>query len=212
MTKKKTIQEQKSTVAIDWAGINKRVEDTQKLIERGFKPSPKEKQRILKERSKSLAREHESEETTGTTLRVVEFLLAQEMYGIELEYIREIFPFKHITPLPCTPPFVLGIVNLRGQILSVIDIKKFFGLPEKGITDIDKIMIISTDDMELGILAERITGERTIPLSEVQPSLPTLTGIREEYLKGVTGDQLIILDALKILSDKKIVIQEEVEK
>lgn len=49
------------------------------------------------------------------------------------EYVREIYPLKEFTPIPCTPPFVLGIINVRGQILSVIDIKKFFDLPEKGL-------------------------------------------------------------------------------
>lgn len=63
--------------------------------------------------------------------------------------------------------------------------------------------------MEVGILADTIHGVRRIPLGDLQPSLPTLTGVRAEYLKGITGGRLIVLDADKLLSDPKNVVQEE---
>ena len=118
---------------------------------------------------------------------------------------------KELTPLPGTPPFVLGLINVRGQILSVIDIKKFFQLPEKGLTDLNKVIIVHTDKMELGILADAILGVRSIPLQEIQTSLPTLTGIRADFLRGVTKEPLVVLDGEKILSDRKIIVHEEVE-
>jgi purine-binding chemotaxis protein CheW len=125
--------------------------------------------------------------------------------------VREIYPLKEFTPIPCTPPFVLGIVNVRGQILSVIDIKKFFDLPEKGLADLNAVIILHSESMEFGILADVIMGVRNIVASELQTSLPTLTGIREEYLKGITKEQTAILDAEKLLSDKSIVVHELVE-
>src|SRR3990172_4176155 len=154
---------------------------------------------ILKARAKALAREGKDKEAPEESIEVVEFLLAYERYGIESSYVREVYPLKELTPLPCTPPFVLGIINVRGQILSVIDIKKFFDLPEKGLTNLNKAIILHNDNMELGILADIILGVRSIPLEEIQPSLPTLTGIREEYLKGVTRWRVVILDAEKLL-------------
>ena len=141
----------------------------------------------------------------------MEFLLAYEKYGIESSYVREVYSLKELTPLPCTPLFVLGIINVRGQILSVIDIKKFFDLPEKGLADLNKVIILHSDSMEFGILADVMLGVRNVLLSELQPSLPTLTGIRQEYLKGITAERVVILDAEKLLSDKQIIIHEEVE-
>ena len=140
----------------------------------------------------------------------MEFLLAYEKYGIESSYVREVYPMKELTPLPCTPPFILGIINVRGQIISVIDIKKFFDLPDKGLTDLNKVIIVTDGKMEFGILADVIPGVRSVALSELQPSLPTLTGVRAEYLKGVTEERFIILDVEKILSDEKIIVHEEV--
>ena len=176
-----------------------------------FAPGPSEKKNILKARAKILAREPEQEKKAEEYLEVVEFLLAYETYAIETAYIREIYPLKELTPLPCAPPFVLGIINVRGQILSVIDLKKFFGLPEKGLSDLNKVIILHKEEMEFGILADKILGVRYIPISEIQPSLPTLTEIQAEYLKGVTKERVVVLETARILSDKKIIVHEEVE-
>jgi purine-binding chemotaxis protein CheW len=138
----------------------------------------------------------------------VEFLLASEHYGIELKNNREIHALSEFTPVPGTPAFVLGLTNVRGQILSLIDIKKLFDLPGRGLTDLNKVIVVQTHQMELGILADAVLGVRTIAPSEFQTSLPTLTGIRAEYLKGITKDPLVILDVEKILSDGKIVVDD----
>lgn len=124
--------------------------------------------------------------------------------------MREVYPLEELTPLPCTPPFVLGIVNLRGEILSVIDIKKFFDLPEKGLTDLNKVIVLEFEDMAFGIVADAISGVRRISRAAIQPSLPTLTGIREDYLQGVTAERVVVLDAEKLLNDEKLIVNEQV--
>ena len=185
-------------------------EKTPHTVGQSFEPTPGEKNKILKARAKNLSREPEREKASETYLEVVEFELAYEKYAFETVYMREIYPLKEFTPLPCTPPFVFGIINVRGQILSVIDIKKLFDLPDKGLGEFNKVIILQKDDMEFGILADRILGTRSISLEDIQPSLPTLKDIRVEYLKGVTGERVVILDVIKIMSDKKIIVLEEV--
>lgn len=172
--------------------------------------SSEEKAKILKERARKLAASVKAEESKEENLEVVEFLLSQERYGFESQYIREVYPLENFTPIPCTPAFVLGVINVRGQILSIIDMGRFFDLPRKGITDLNKVIILRSDDMEFGILADEISGVRMIPVSEIQQSLPTLTGLRAEYLKGVTNDRVTILDAKKILTDKNLIVYQEV--
>ena len=196
---------------INWKEIRSRLEAAKTELERGFQPTDEERDKILKERDKIFSRELEAKEEKDEYVEVLEFLLAHEMYGVELKYVREVYPLKELTPIPEIPAFVLGVVNVRGQILSVIDIKKFFDLPEKGLTDLNRVIILHSDDMEFGILADSIIGVRNILLSELKTSLPTLTGIREEYLKGVTKEREIILDAGKLLSDKGIIVNENVK-
>jgi purine-binding chemotaxis protein CheW len=193
---------------IDWDEIHHRIEATGKAIVSGFEPGPEEKKRILKERAGILACETEKK-ADADSLEVVEFLLAKEHYGIESHFIREVYPLKDYTPLPGVPPFVLGLVNVRGQILSVIDIKKFFDMPEQGISDLNKVIIINDDTMEFGILADAVLGVRKVAVSDIGPPLPTLTGIREEFLRGITCERTVILDTARILADKKIIIHQE---
>jgi len=168
-----------------------------------------DKRNVLKARAMTLSRKPEKKET-DEYIEIVEFLLANETYAIQSGFISEVYPLKELTPVPCTPGFVAGIINVRGKILSVIDIKKFFELPGNGITDLNKVIIIHDRLMEFGILADAVLGARQIPLRDIQPDLPTLTGIRAGYLKGVTKEQLVVLDAEKILADKNIIVHEEV--
>ncbi|MDM8548653.1 chemotaxis protein CheW [Desulfobacterales bacterium HSG2] len=191
-----------------WEEIQNRLETVCSALEKDFRPNPEKKSEILKDRAKALAKRAGKREEDEACLQVVEFLLAHEKYCIELVHIREVYPLKDLTPLPCTPPCVLGIINFRGQILSIVDLKKFFDLPEQELTD-HHVIILSSDEMEFGILADAILGVRHIPLSEIQPTLSTFTGIGAEYLRGVTKDRAVVLDGGKILSDKNIVVHQE---
>ncbi len=166
---------------------------------------------ILKSCACALARPEKPGQSGDRWLEVIEFRLAKERYAIEHALVREVVALKEFTPLPCTPVFMPGIINVRGQILPLIDIKKFFDLPDAGITDLHLVIIVRAADVELGILADAITGVLAIPTDAIQSSLPTLTGIRSQYLKGVTDQMLVILDAAKILGDPRIVVDEEVQ-
>ena len=170
-------------------------------------PDPATK-KILQARAKVLAEKPARGPEPEQQLEILEFLLAYENYGIETSHIHQVYPLRDLTPLPGTPPFHMGIINARGRILSVIDIKRLFDLPEKGLTDLNKVIVIYNDDMEFGILADAILGTRSIPVSEIRPPLPTLTGIRLEYLRGITSNRLIVLDGSKMLSEKSIVVDE----
>jgi purine-binding chemotaxis protein CheW len=168
-------------------------------------------QAILKTRAEELAAEHGEDRIDENALEVLEFVLASEHYAMESLHIREVYPMKEFTLIPGTPPFVLGLINIRGQILSVIDIRRFFDLPVKGLSDLNRVMVVQTPVMELGILADRIVGVRHVPLNELQPALPTMTGIRSEYMRGITREGLVVLDVPKMVSDPKLVVNEDVE-
>ena len=195
---------------IDWDKVKLRLEAVHIAIERASAPDPETTRHILKLRAQALGREPEPSETAGEHIEVVEFVLAQERYAVESRHVRDVYPLEQLTPLPCTPAFVLGIVNLRGEILSVIDIKKFFDLPEKGLTDLNKVIVLESGGMRFGILADAIAGVRRIPTADIQASLPTLTGIRAEYLKGITPNRTVVLDAERLLTDENIVVQERI--
>lgn len=195
--------------SIDWGCLRQQLDDMRAKVSHVSLPSAEEQKRILKERSHDLAREPKTAVDTRDLLKVVEFELAGERYGLELGSVREVCALKNLTPVPCTPAFVLGIINLRGEIYTVIDLKKFFDLPDTALTDLNKVLIIDGDELRVGILADVICGVRSISREALQSSLPTITGIRAEYLKGVTSDRLIVLEIAKIVSAEAILVRDD---
>jgi len=166
---------------------------------------------VLHARALALARRPEEARAADTLIELLEFRLAHERYAVETRHVREVHPLRSLTPLPCAPTFVRGIVNVRGRITAVLDIKRFFELPQAGLTDLHRVVLIQGDGLEVGLLADAIGGVRTIALQELQDQLPTLTGIRAGYLKDVTAQGLVVLDAQRLIEDPGIVVQEEIE-
>ena len=169
-----------------------------------------DKKTILKERALKLAQRPVGAAEDEDVLNVIEFRLAHERYAVEVDYVREVYPLKDLTPVPCTPSFVLGIMNVRGQVVSVTDAREFFDLPKNEITDLFRVLILENRDMEMGILADEVFGETKIPLSTIQSEMPSMGRIKEEYVRGVTKERLIILNADKLLLDPTIVVHQEV--
>ena len=167
-------------------------------------------ERTLRARALALARPpHQG--AAGETLDLLEFRLASERYAVETRHVHGVHPLRDLTPLPGTPPFVLGIVNVRGRILPVVDLKKLFDLPEQGLTDLHRIILVRGNDLELGLLADVIVGVRSVATDSLQVSLPTLTGIRADYLKGVSDERLVVLDLDRILLDPRIIVHDDVD-
>lgn len=194
---------------IDWNLLYKQIEEQTKLVI-NEEDSEEEIKNILKLRTERLAKPIKEIEIVNT-LSVVEFLLAKEKYAIESIYIQEIQPLLDLTTLPTAPKFILGITNLRGQILSVMNLKTFFNLSDADIKNSPKLIVVSVGEMTLAFLADDVIGESRISLLELQTSLPTLNEKQSKYLIGITKDQLIVLDIVKLLMDKKIIVNEEVE-
>ncbi|HLE34152.1 MAG TPA: chemotaxis protein CheW [Bacteroidota bacterium] len=206
-----TLKREEHKATINWNEVHRRIENVRKVLERDWAPPPEKKREILRTRAKALARQEKEKDIPGDHIEIVQFLLANETYGIESSFVQETYPLRDLTPIPGTPPFVLGIINVRGRIVSILDIRKFFDLPEKGLTDLNKVLILNGHNMEFGLLADAVLGVRKIRANELQASLPTLTGIREQYLKGVTKERFVILDAEKLLADKKIIVHDNIQ-
>ncbi|MFH1052266.1 MAG: chemotaxis protein CheW [bacterium] len=172
--------------------------------------SSEEKNAILRERTKLLMIKPKKEDISTEKLEVLEFSISDERYAIDVDNIIEVISLKEITHLPCTPNFILGIINVRGKIIAVISLKKFLNLPEKGNGDNKKIIIVKHRDIELGIMSDEIMGSREILLNKLQGEVTTVSGILNDYIMGVTEERLIVLNIKALLENEKITINEEV--
>jgi len=164
---------------------------------------------ILQQRAEILAQEIVDREQEESGLQILRFTLGNEDYAIETSYVREIIPVAEITPLPCIPPYIKGIMNVRGKILSVIDLMAFLGIQRAEPGEFRKVIILHLNDFDIGILADSVPGLQTLS-EELQTKLSTIDS-ETKYLKGVTADRIAVLDVERLLSDPKIVVNEELE-
>lgn len=163
---------------------------------------------ILQKRAKLIAQPR-AQDTASKGIESLLFQLAYERYAIETKYIQEVIPLKEITPLPMAPKFVLGLINLRGEVMSVLDIRKFFDLPGEPLSDLNRVMILRDGTMSFGVLVDRIRGIIEFPENSLIRNTSTLGDIRKEYLLGITNEQIIVIDGAKLLNDKKIILTGE---
>jgi len=161
---------------------------------------------ILRNRACVLAKVPETAAGNLQCLEILEFRLAAETYGMETKYIREVYPLKDFTPIPGAPSFVLGLANVRGRILSVIDLQKFLNYQLKGLGELNRIIIVQNDFLEFGMLADVLIGVRKVMLKDIQASPSKVLGAGEQYLKGITKERMAVLEMGSILKDEQMIV------
>jgi purine-binding chemotaxis protein CheW len=135
---------------------------------------------------------------------VVEFLLGEDAFAFELEQLTEVCPLVGVTWIPGSPSFVLGVINLRGQIVPIIDLKTFLGIEVGSVTVFNKALIFQRGQLLVGFLADEVIGAKKISLSAMQYAVGMLCGATADYVRAVTSDRLVILSAEKVLSDSRL--------
>lgn len=172
-------------------------------------PAARDDAALLLARAQALARRSE-EAPAGAAIELLEFRLGRESYAVETRHVGEVVPLTELAPVPCTPPFILGVVNVRGRITAVIDVPRFLELPARGLTDLHHVILVRNKERELGLLADVIVGVRQQPLDTLQPALPALGGARAGCFRGVTAGRLMVLELERLLADPALIVHEEV--
>lgn len=143
----------------------------------------------------------------ATYLQVIGFTLSGLVHAIEMEKVQRIIRPPAITHLPSTPQFIKGVINLRGEVVIVIDIRSFLGIPLSEDTTSCRIIIIKINNKTCGVGVDSILQVVKIPQDIIQPPLSTLDYQSQDFIKGefLHGDKLFtLLDLKKILSSKEI--------
>lgn len=191
-----------------WQRLRERLEAFERRIEDGFAADAQTREERLQARTREWAQAIE-DERPESLIEVLCFTLGEELYAIETRHVAAALPLPQFTPLPGTPPFVLGIVGVRGHIVSVLDLRVFFQLPIEGLSDKNYLVVLRSADMEFGLLADRIRGIEQLRRDSLQAELANLTGIRARYLLGVTPDQKTVLDGARLLGDPDLLVRDE---
>jgi len=156
---------------------------------------------------------------TMTGSRFLSFVLSEEEYCIEILKIKEIMGMTDITAVPQTPGFIKGVINLRGQIIPIIDLRLKFEMPAKEYSDRTCIIVVEltyqNELMYMGIVVDSIQEVINIPEEKIS-SVPYINAkIHSDYIKGIaeTGDTIkIVLDIMKVLTDEEFVLVKDLDK
>jgi purine-binding chemotaxis protein CheW len=145
-------------------------------------------------------------EAADIVLQWVTFKLQEETYGINVMQVQEVLRYTEIAPVPGSPDYVLGIINLRGNVVTVIDTRSRFGLEPAEVTDNSRIVIIEAEKQVIGILVDSVAEVVYLKASEIDTAPNVGTDESARFIQGVSnrdGELLILVDLNKLLSDEE---------
>lgn len=144
------------------------------------------------------------DQSNDEVLQWVTFQLEEETYGINVMQVREVLRYSEIAPVPGAPDYVLGIINLRGNVVTVIDTRSRFGLVEGEITDNTRIIVIESEHQVIGILVDSVAEVVYLRSSQIDTTPSVGTDESAKFIQGVSnreGKLLILVDLNKLLTD-----------
>lgn len=149
--------------------------------------------------------------TEFNSTNLIEFLsltVDGEVYGIDVTTIMEVIRVPEIAPVPSAQSDVLGIINLRGKIITILDARKKFGVTEAELTNESRIIIIQKDDSMLGLLVDGVIEVLKIPKDDIEPSPSVVEGTALQFFDGIyskNGNFVVIFNALKLMDSEEAV-------
>ena len=155
-------------------------------------------------------------ENTGVTgeRQLVVFDLNEEAYGVDISQVREIIRMQEITRVPRAPEFIKGVINLRGKVIPVVNLRARFSMPGTERTDEHCIVAADVSGQNIGMVVDAVMEVSRIPSSSIEPPSNVITTNDSEYLTGIvkTDEKLIILlDIAKVISDADVEALEDVQ-
>ena len=189
----------------DWPAAAERLSRAAELLADSAGTDADASRRVLEERARNLARATRDATIREDVLSVVVFTLGAERYALEARWLREILRTAEVTPVPGLPDYLVGVANLRGEILAVVDPRRLFGIDAADAAARPRVIVIGEAFAEFGLLADEVDEVTAIPSADVDPASLSAAGPGRELIRGITRDAVVVLDAAALLSDPRLV-------
>jgi purine-binding chemotaxis protein CheW len=166
---------------------------------------------VLEERARELARPLEEEEQ-GESSSLLVLGVGAERYGIDITTVQETRPLEQIAPLPNTPPFWRGLVNVRGRLCPVLDLGRYLQVPDAGPAgpaehDVRMLVVVVAAGLTVALVVDSVGEIRRVPDGSVKPSPAEAPGAAGRAVVGVTPDLVSVLDVEELLGDQSLIVQ-----
>ncbi|MBE3595449.1 MAG: purine-binding chemotaxis protein CheW [Hydrogenibacillus sp.] len=146
------------------------------------------------------------ESDKSTDLKVIVFALGEERYAVDVQHVESIERLTDITRVPEAPPYVKGVINLRGVVTPVVDLRMKLGVTAKPFDAETRILIVRVGDLHVGLIVDRADDVVDLPPSAVVPPPEVVTTVRSTYVEGIAhlGESLVVLlNLTRVLSDEE---------
>lgn len=186
--------------AIDWPALHRRLEKVRITLDSSTSTPPDMRRKILERRAEKIAAVPSRPLDAGQELLVLELMILPEAYAVPAEFVVEAAPLREFSVLPRAPSFVLGIAHLRGRMMSVVDLRRFFALPGAGLTDQNRLVVLGHRGLEIAVAADEVRSVKTLSRDRIEEPLPSAGGNRASFCQGIAPGGIIVLDVPKLLS------------
>jgi purine-binding chemotaxis protein CheW len=190
----------------DWQQVHARLE---RAVASGAQRSPEEVTRILEERARRMARPTEEASAPVQVVELLVFSLGAERYGIETAHVVEVVAVRALTPVPCVPDFVAGVIHHRGRMLPVLDLGRLVGFGARAGAETGRVVSLEVGPMTFGLWADAVTGVARARADELAPPPKAETAGWRTFLRGVSVDGVAVLDVEALAAEPRLLINEE---
>lgn len=167
-------------------------------------PQDAASRKVLEERARVMA-QPVSQQQAGARVQYLCFRLgAVERYGVPYQYLDELLYVNNLAPVPCTPAFVAGVINHRGELLTILDLKEFFRMPAVAAGDEARIIVVKHGDMRTGLLVDGVDGYDDYQDSELSPPLSSEGVSNIAYVLGIHAGNVALLNLEALLDDPAV--------
>jgi purine-binding chemotaxis protein CheW len=194
--------------AKDWQQLRERLARTRAALEESQRLSPERARAILEERARLLARVPTLAAQAAEMVEVLIMALGPERYAVPTEHLREVFRFQEFTPLPGATGHLLGIINVRGQILALFDLANLLGVTAQPTSDHSRILVLGEARAEFGVVADAVYEVARLRTDEIFEAPGSVASSVRPFLRGVTEQALLVLDGAALLQDPRLFIDQ----
>lgn len=157
-------------------------------------------------------KQEKGSESVEELIQLVSFRIGDEEFGVDIIKVQEIIRMAEITRVPNTPHYVIGVINLRGKVIPIIDMRRRLGLTETPYTKETRIVVVEEENKIVGFIVDSVSEVLRISKSITEPPPPMVSGIRSDFITAIAkleGRLLILLDLEAVLSKEEEVEETE---
>jgi purine-binding chemotaxis protein CheW len=150
----------------------------------------------------------------GKTFQIVSFTVGKEEYGVHIEAVQEIVRMPEITHLPQTQSFIKGVINLRGNIIPVIDMRERFRMEKKDYNEMTRVIVVKIGEKLVGMIVDTVSQVLEMGANDVEDAPDIISGLSKEYIEGIgkiNEQMIIVLKIEKVLTSEELSSLEKID-